>query len=188
MTSIDIADLKELVTEAGRLALRYYGKVSKSLKTDLSIVTEADAAIEEFLKRSLTALAPDFGYIGEDTEQVRTPRPGEDRSWVVDALDGTQAFSARIPNWSPAVCVVIGHGVKAPISQSNIVVCARLNCGAARIQIANSTVAPGLIALRLSIGVGFSANLSLLYFPDEKVRLVYRRRYRDVEKATIISS
>src|SRR6202158_1208257 len=81
------------------------------------------------------------------------------------------------------VCVVIGAtGVKAPIFQSNIVVCTRLNCGAARIQIANSTVAPGLIALRLSSGAGLSANLLLPFLPDEKVLLVHPRRYRGVEK------
>src|ERR1700682_5693788 len=81
------------------------------------------------------------------------------------------------------VCVVIGAtGVKAPISQSNIVVCTRLNCGAARIQIANSTAAPGPIALLLSSGAGLSANLLLLLFPDEKVLLVHPRWYRDVEK------
>lgn len=106
--SVDIAALKEIVLEAGQLASLYYGKVSKSLKADLSVVTEADAAVESFLRLSLTALAPDFGYIGEDTEQSRAPRPGEDRSWIVDALDGTQAFAARIPIWAPAVCVMKG--------------------------------------------------------------------------------
>src|SRR3989449_7961540 len=50
-------------------------------------------------------------------------------------------------------CVVMSAtAVKAPIFQSNIVVCARLNCGAVRIQIANSVAAPAPIALRLSIG------------------------------------
>ncbi|MBI4263685.1 MAG: inositol monophosphatase [Acidobacteria bacterium] len=108
MTSIDIADVKEVVREAGQLALLYYGKVSKSLKADLSVVTEADAAIEGFLRMSLTALAPDFGYIAEDTEQLREPGAGEDRCWVVDALDGTQAFAAGLPNWTPAVCIMKG--------------------------------------------------------------------------------
>src|SRR5258708_22141693 len=82
------------------------------------------------------------------------------------------------------VCVVMGATVvKAPIFQSNIVVCTRLNCGAARIQIANSTAAPGPIALGLSSGAGLSANLLLPFFPDEKVRLVHPRRYGDLEKA-----
>src|SRR5260370_34806413 len=73
--------------------------------------------------------------------------------------------------------------VKSPIFQFNIVVCARLNCRAARSQIANSIAAPGPIALRLSLGAGLSANLLLLFFPDEKALLVHPRRYRYVEEA-----
>ena len=108
MATVDIKDLKEVVTEAGQLAMLYYGKVSKSLKTDLSIVTEADAAIEEFLKLSLKTLAPGYGYIGEETKENREPDSGEDRSWVVDALDGTRAFAVRLPLWTPAVCIMRG--------------------------------------------------------------------------------
>ncbi|MDP6430360.1 MAG: inositol monophosphatase [Rhodospirillales bacterium] len=106
--SVDIGDIKEVVEEAGQLAMLYYGKVSRSLKADLSIVTEADAAIEEFLKVSLASLAPDYGYIGEETEETKGPAAGETRSWVVDALDGSRAFAVRIPIWTPAVCLLDG--------------------------------------------------------------------------------
>ena len=106
--STDIAGIKGIVREAGQLALLYYGKVSRSTKADLSIVTEADAAIEAFLRMSLAALAPSYGYIGEETEVSEGPAPGETRSWVVDALDGTRAFASRIPIWTPAVCVLDG--------------------------------------------------------------------------------
>ena len=59
--------------------------------------------------------------------------------------------------------------LKAPIFQSNTVVCARLNCGAARIQIANSTAAPAPSARRLSIGAALWSELvSALHFPMKK--------------------
>lgn len=106
--SVNIADVKKIVAEAGQLALLYYGKVSKSLKADLSVVTEADAALENFLRLSLADLAPDYGYIGEETEESREPAAGEERSWVVDALDGSRAFEARMPLWMPAVCLLKG--------------------------------------------------------------------------------
>jgi fructose-1,6-bisphosphatase/inositol monophosphatase family enzyme len=107
--SVDIVDVKKIVVEAGQLALLYYGKVSKSLKADLSVVTEADAAVESFLRLSLAALAPRYGYIGEETEESREPATGEEHSWVVDALDGSRAFEARMPLWMPAVCLLRGH-------------------------------------------------------------------------------
>jgi myo-inositol-1(or 4)-monophosphatase len=106
--SVAIADIRRIVSEAGQLALLYYGKVSASVKADLSIVSEADAAVESFLRLSLTALAPEYGYIGEETAASRPPAPGEDHAWVVDALDGSRAFVAGMPLWTPAVCLMAG--------------------------------------------------------------------------------
>lgn len=106
--SVDISDIKHLVAEAGQLAMLYYGKVTRSVKADLSVVSEADAAVENFLRLSLTALAPGYGYIGEETEESRPAAPGEDHAWVVDALDGSRAFVAQMPLWTPAVCLMKG--------------------------------------------------------------------------------
>ncbi len=106
--SVDIADIRQIVLEAGQLALLYYGKVTKSIKADLSVVSEADEAVENFLRLSLTSLAPEYGYIGEETEESRPPAPGETHAWVVDALDGSRAFVAGMPLWMPAVCLMNG--------------------------------------------------------------------------------
>ena len=67
--TIDIEAIKQIVIDAGKLALIYYGRVSASVKYDQSIVTEADAAVEDYLKLALTGLAPEYGYIGEETEE-----------------------------------------------------------------------------------------------------------------------
>jgi myo-inositol-1(or 4)-monophosphatase len=103
---VGIEDIKQVVLQAGQLALLYQGKVTASVKADLSVVTEADAAIEGFLKLALAALAPDYGYLGEETQETRPPSAGETHYWVVDALDGSRAFSARMPLWTPAVCLM----------------------------------------------------------------------------------
>src|SRR3981081_4211019 len=82
------------------------------------------------------------------------------------------------------VCVLtVDCAAKAPIFQSSTAVSVWMNCGAARSQIANSTAAPGPIALRLSAGAGPSTNLLLFFSPDKKVLLVHAGRNRDVEKA-----
>jgi myo-inositol-1(or 4)-monophosphatase len=106
--SVDIEDIKQIILAAGELCLIYYGRVSAAVKPDLSIVTEADAAVESYLKLALKGLAPSYGYIGEETAESRAPDPGETHSWVVDALDGSRAFSARLPLWTPAVCLLRG--------------------------------------------------------------------------------
>ena len=106
--SVKIDDVKEIVAQAGALALRHYGTTSKTIKADRTVVTEADAAVEGFLKSSLTALAPRYGYLGEETPATKAPAPGEEHLWVVDALDGSRAYSARMPLWMPAVCLLKG--------------------------------------------------------------------------------
>jgi len=106
--AVAIADMKRVVMEAGQLALTYYGKVSGSVKADLTVVSEADAAVEDFLRSALTALAPGYGYIGEETADSRPPAAGETRAWIVDALDGSRAFVAGMPLWMPAVCLMSG--------------------------------------------------------------------------------
>jgi myo-inositol-1(or 4)-monophosphatase len=106
--AVAIAEIRQIVSEAGRLALHYYGKVAGSVKSDLSVVSEADAAVEQFLRVSLTALAPGYGYIGEETQESRPPAAGETRVWVVDALDGSRAFVSGMPLWTPAVCLMDG--------------------------------------------------------------------------------
>ncbi len=106
--SVAIADIQRIVTQAGQLALGYYGHVTGSVKADQSIVSEADAAVELFLRSSLTALAPSYGYIGEETAESISPALGESRAWVVDALDGSRAFVAGMPLWMPAVCLLDG--------------------------------------------------------------------------------
>jgi fructose-1,6-bisphosphatase/inositol monophosphatase family enzyme len=103
---VDIEDIKKIVVEAGQMAMLYYGKVTRSLKADLSVVTEADVALENFFKLALTSLAPCYGYLGEETEETREPQKGESHYWIVDALDGSRAFSARMPLWTPAVCLM----------------------------------------------------------------------------------
>ena len=106
--SVAIEDVRQIVVEAGQLALSYYGKVTGSVKTDQTIVSEADGAVEEFLRSSLLALEPGYGYIGEETAESQPAAPGETRVWVVDALDGSRAFVAGMPLWMPAVCLMDG--------------------------------------------------------------------------------
>ena len=103
-----IDDIKRIAAEAGKLALTYYGNVSRSVKADSSVVTEADAAVEDFVRKSLMTLMPKYGYIGEETEDSQPPALGEDHVWIVDALDGSRAFSARMPLWTPAICLLKG--------------------------------------------------------------------------------
>ena len=64
--------LVNLAAECGRIALGYYEQPGFSVKTDESIVTDADHAIEDLLSQALND--PDGGayVIGEETWRART--------------------------------------------------------------------------------------------------------------------
>jgi len=59
-----------LATEAGKLALSLApppGAASAGMKGHQDWITEADGAVEAFLKRELTAAFPEDGFQGEET-------------------------------------------------------------------------------------------------------------------------
>jgi len=58
-------------------------------KADRSLVTEADIAADQVIARALTDMFPDDGWLSEESP-VRWGDSGA--SWVVDPLDGTEAF------------------------------------------------------------------------------------------------
>jgi myo-inositol-1(or 4)-monophosphatase len=106
-TAADRADLdliREAAAEAGRIALRYFGKAPEVwMKEGQSPVSEADFAVDEFLRQTLLAARPEYGWLSE--ESVDSPeRLSAHRTFVVDPIDGTRAFIDGRPTW----CVSIG--------------------------------------------------------------------------------
>lgn len=68
-------------------------------------VSEADLMVDEQLKRSLGALAPDAAWLSEETADS-AERIGVDRVWVVDPIDGTRDFVRGRPGWAVSVALV----------------------------------------------------------------------------------
>ena len=100
------AALETAVREAGALAARTFQTMLKSWnKTGGSPVSEADIAVDNFLRERLMALAPDCGWLSEETEDdlIRLKSP---RVWVVDPIDGTRAYLSGRPDWSISVALV----------------------------------------------------------------------------------
>ena len=68
-------------------------------------MTEADIAVDRLLRERLTRLAPDCGWLSEETEDDRA-RLTASRVWVVDPIDGTRAFLSGRHDWSISVALV----------------------------------------------------------------------------------
>jgi len=98
--------LEAAVREAGALARKAFGKPVKTwLKDKGSPVSDVDIAVNVLLRQRLTAIAPDAGWLSEETEDdpVRLAAP---QVWIVDPIDGTRAFIAGIPEWTVSVALV----------------------------------------------------------------------------------
>lgn len=103
LSSADILSrIEEALDAAARVANAFVpGAVKAEKKPDFSLVTEADRAIDQILKRVLPRAGE--GWLSEESADS----PGRlscEGVWVVDPLDGTQEFVSGIPEW----CVSIG--------------------------------------------------------------------------------
>jgi len=102
--------LDRAIREAGALALDYHNSSAKSWnKADGSPVTEADMAVDAFLKEALLKDRPDYGWLSEETTDD-LHRLTCDHVWIVDPIDGTRSFVERSGEWCISIALV-KHGV-----------------------------------------------------------------------------
>lgn len=102
----DLALLESRVRAAGKIALRYFcGSYKRWSKEGGSPVTEADLAIDAFLKAELSGARPGYGWLSEESldDPARLERS---RTFVVDPIDGTVAFMKGRPHFTICAAIV----------------------------------------------------------------------------------
>jgi len=100
------AAIEDTMREAGALAKAKFQTDLKTWSKDGgSPVSEADIAVDNFLRTQLMQLAPDCGWLSEETEDDRA-RLRAQRVWVVDPIDGTRAYLSGRHDWSISVALV----------------------------------------------------------------------------------
>ncbi len=102
----DYALLKTAARDAGELALTYFRQqILVNRKADGSEVSEADLAVDTALKLDLLTRRPDYGWLSEETED-NPERLKHRRVWMVDPIDGTNAFLRHVAEWTVSVALV----------------------------------------------------------------------------------
>lgn len=102
----DLLLLLEAAREAGEIAMRYFGKAPEVwMKAGQSPVSEADYAADTFLRETLGAARPDYGWLSEETVDTGA-RMTARRTFVVDPIDGTRGFLEGNSAWCVSVAVV----------------------------------------------------------------------------------
>ena len=88
----DLALIRNAARQAGLIALGFFNQSPEVwMKGGTSPVSEADYAVDRFLREALTAARPDYGWLSEETADS-SERLGLRRTFVVDPIDGTRAF------------------------------------------------------------------------------------------------
>lgn len=98
--TLPVEDIVDAMRVAGALAAteRESG-LSVEAKGRQDFVTQADRAVERFLRQRLKELLPDSEFLGEeDGGPIRA-----ERLWIVDPIDGTTNFIRGLPHWCISV-------------------------------------------------------------------------------------
>ncbi|GEP08998.1 inositol monophosphatase family protein [Methylobacterium gnaphalii] len=102
--------VRETVREAAALAKPFFREGAQTRasvwsKAGGSPVTEADVAVDTFLKVRLSEIEPRAAWLSEETTDDPV-RIDSEWVWIVDPIDGTRAFLSGHRDWSIAVALL----------------------------------------------------------------------------------
>ena len=104
--TLSLDDLEKIIREAGSIAMEYFNNldnVGVIKKSPRDLVTDADVAVENFLKQALAKAYPQYGFWGEESGQS----DDQTNRWIVDPIDGTHSFAKGQYFWSISVALEI---------------------------------------------------------------------------------
>ena len=99
----------EFARRAGDFTLPYFRSLELAVehKHDDTPVTEADRGAERLLRELLADAFPTDAVIGEEEDDTAGT---SGRTWVIDPIDGTKAFTHGVPLYSTLLAALDEHG------------------------------------------------------------------------------
>lgn len=97
--------IRKVLLELRPTLLKGFGTIEHHLKDDKSVVTEMDVMVEERLKAAMDELDPSISFGGEETGLD----PSLSTFWLVDPIDGTEAFTRGLPFSTNMICLIADH-------------------------------------------------------------------------------
>jgi len=99
----------DIARRAGELTLKWFQSPTLTVqnKRDGTPVTEADRAAEVFIRDELRRRFPRDSIVGEEFD---TYVGSSDRTWYIDPIDGTKAFSHGVPLYSNLLALLDRDG------------------------------------------------------------------------------
>jgi myo-inositol-1(or 4)-monophosphatase len=102
----DLALISAAARAAGRIALEHRQRgLQVSRKADGSPVTDGDLAVDAYLRETLSAARPGYGWLSEETPDDPA-RLQARHIFIVDPIDGTSAYMGDRPWFAVAIAVI----------------------------------------------------------------------------------
>ena len=105
----DLAIIEQIIQQSAESSLHtYFTQSTANFKSDGSIVTEADIAMQEAMTTALQASYPNVLMLGEEIsepEQLSVMQSGKDY-WCLDPLDGTNNYHHTLPLFSVSLALI----------------------------------------------------------------------------------
>lgn len=104
-----LANAVEILRAAGTFTMQWFDNPSLNVltKSDGTPVTEADRGAERLIRERLSLLHPEDSVLGEELDDYIG---SSSRTWIVDPIDGTKAFTRGVPLYSNLLAVVDDYG------------------------------------------------------------------------------
>jgi histidinol-phosphatase len=97
--ALELAEVADAITTARFRAT----DLAVQSKPDLSLVTDADRAVEQAVRDRLAERLPADALVGEEFGSVGS----SDRQWVIDPIDGTHNFVRGVPVWATLIGLLV---------------------------------------------------------------------------------
>jgi myo-inositol-1(or 4)-monophosphatase len=113
----------QAVHAGGEVLLEKLGQVAVRAKGPADLVTEADFAAQESIRRTVLGAFRDHGFLGEEEEAAAREASSQGGyRWIVDPLDGTTNYVHQVPHFSVSLALerageLIVGAVYNPVSQ-----------------------------------------------------------------------
>ena len=112
MTLPDLKRLEAIVkTAAQDILLPGFGKHDYEYKSDGSIITPADEAMQMRLEKEMAAAWPEYSILGEEMEREEQLRAMANPAgyWCIDPLDGTNNYATGMPFFAVSIALIIDN-------------------------------------------------------------------------------
>ena len=103
--ALKLADQADIITMNRFRAL----DLRVDAKPDSTPVTEADQAVEQYIRDELAISMPGDGVIGEEQTDTGTEA---NRQWIIDPIDGTKNYVRGVPVWATLIALSVNNELK----------------------------------------------------------------------------